>query len=135
MAVALAMVLYDPRVLVWDLGFQLSFAALLGIVYFKPWLEKKLTLKKSLWMDVVLMTITAELAVFPLLFFYFGKFSFWGLVANPLIELLIPMTMLLGFATGLLGFISYHFSFLVAGLVNIILAYELAVINLFAISF
>jgi competence protein ComEC len=134
-AVALVMVLYDPRVLVWDLGFQLSFAAIIGIIYFKSWLEKKLGIKKSLWWDAVLTTIAAELAVFPLLFFYFLKFFLWGLIANPLIELFIPMTMLLGFTAGLLGFVSYHLSLLVAGLVNIILAYELAVINLFAISF
>lgn len=139
MAAALVMILFDPRALVWDLSFQLSFAALMGIVYIKPWLERKFKLDKierkstrGFIKDAILVTISAELAVFPLLLLRLGRFSPWGLIANPLIEFFIPATMVLGFLTGLLGFISYHFSFLAAGLVNILLTYELAIIDLFS---
>src|SRR3989344_7151902 len=38
---ALVMIFFNPRVGVDDVGFQLSFAALLGIIYLYPFLEKK----------------------------------------------------------------------------------------------
>ena len=43
---ALLMVLFNPKILRFDIGFQLSFAALIGIVYLAPSIQKFLRLKK-----------------------------------------------------------------------------------------
>jgi len=54
------MVLYNPKILVFDIGFQLSFLALLGIVYLKPALQKLSRMKESpgflSWRDNLLTT-------------------------------------------------------------------------------
>ncbi|MEK7146656.1 MAG: ComEC/Rec2 family competence protein, partial [Patescibacteria group bacterium] len=39
-AAALLMTLANPRVIIFDWGFQLSFAAVLGLIYLRPWLMK-----------------------------------------------------------------------------------------------
>ncbi len=129
---ALIMVLFNPKVLVFDLGFQLSFLALMGIVYLKPILEGYLPklLKKKLWLkDEILTTVSAEAVVLPVLFLKLGYASPWGIISNPLIALFIPLTMGLGFLTGAAGFISYYLSLPLGWLVNILLTYELAVIK------
>ena len=128
---ALAMVLYDPKILVFDLGFQLSFLALLGIIYIKPFLEK-ITRWKS---EIVWPTIAAQLAVLPLIMIKFGGFNPLSPLANILIAPAIPYTMALGFMAGTTGFASYHLSFLIAWFANIFLTYETIIINLFAVSF
>ena len=128
---ALAMVLYDPKILVFDLGFQLSFLALLGIIYIKPFLEKISRWKN----DLVWPTIAAQLAVLPIIVIKFGGFNPLSPLANILITPAIPYTMALGFIAGTTGFVSYHLSFLTAWFANVFLIYETIIINLFAISF
>lgn len=101
------MVFLNPFILVFDIGFQLSFLAVLGLIYFYPVLEsraKKLPeiagLKESL-----LMTISAQMLVFPLIIYYFNQFSLVSLPANILVLPLMPLTMLSGFLTGTGGLI------------------------------
>lgn len=130
-AAALAMILVNPKVLVFDLGFQLSFLAIIGIAYLKPILDRTLK-KKFIGKKEILSTIAAETMVLPLLFLKLGQFTFAGIFSNPLIAYFLPLTMGLGFLTGAVGFISYYLSLPLAGLVNILLTYELAIINLTA---
>lgn len=127
-AAALIMVLFNPKFLVFDLGFQLSFLALMGIVYLKPVIKK--FLKYNFWLkEEIITTLSAEAAVFPMLILKLGNASFLGIISNPLIALFIPLTMGLGFLTGALGFISHYLSLPFGWLVNILLTYELAVIE------
>jgi len=130
---ALIMVLFNPKILVFDLGFQLSFLALLGIIYFQPKLEKisgYWVLKKYAW-----PTIAAQIAVLPLIILKFGRFNPLSVLANFLILPLVPSTMYLGFIVGFLGFIAQSVSLLLAQLVNFLLTYEISVINFFAFNF
>ncbi len=106
-AAAGLMVFLNPFILVFDIGFQLSFLAVMGLVYVYPILERKAQklpemagLKESL-----LMTISAQTLVFPLLIYYFHQFSLVSLPANILVLPLMPLTMLFGFLTGVGGLI------------------------------
>ena len=129
------MVLINPRVLVFDVGFQLSFLALLGIVYLSPAIKKLFRLSEESgffsWRENFLTTLSAQLAVAPLLILSFGKFSPLSLLANVLILWIIPLTMSLGFILAAVGFISYYFSLIFSWFVNLFLAYELFVIRFF----
>lgn len=137
---ALVMVLFDPKILVFDVGFQLSFLAILGMVYLKPALEARFSwptkkiwggwLRKNFW-----ITFSAQVAVLPLLVLRFGQFNPFSLLANLLVAEAIPYTMALGFLTGVLGFFSYQLSLAAAWTANILLTYEILVINFFAFSF
>jgi len=136
---AFLMVLWNPRLLVFDLGFQLSFAALLGIVYLVPELKRWLGVNDGgllQWKENAVTTIGAQFAVAPLLLGTFGTFSLSSFLANILILSAVPLTMSLGFLIGGLGFISEFLARIVALLVDVLLAYELWIIDLFSkISF
>ncbi|MDD4995019.1 MAG: ComEC/Rec2 family competence protein [Patescibacteria group bacterium] len=98
----------NPRVLMFDAGFQLSFISTVGLVYLAPLLEpwfsrvpKILGLQESLT-----STIAAIVATAPLIIFQFSRFSLIAPVANLLILPAVPITMALGFAAVLIGFVA-----------------------------
>lgn len=128
------MVIYDPRILRFDLGFQLSFAALLGITFISPALQKLLNRSKDNLSEIkeqALTTFSAELAVMPLIVFNFSYFSILGVIANIFILWLVPPLMLLGFIFAILSLIAEPLGFALSWLLQIILSYMLSVIKLF----
>jgi len=88
---ACLIVLFKPQALRYDIGFQLSFAAVLGLIYVKPLIDKlfKLNLYKQYWRELLTMTLAAQVATLPLSIYYFGQISAVGIVANLLI---VPIT-------------------------------------------
>ncbi|MBT9170974.1 MAG: ComE operon protein 3 [Actinobacteria bacterium] len=135
---AFLMILDNPMVLSFDTGFQLSFMALLGIVYLQPAIKKFLKIKEGddwsgflAWKENLLTTLSAQLAVLPLLVLYFGNFSIVSLLSNILILSVIPLTMALGFILGFIGFISYELSLIFGWFVNLLLAYKTFIIKFF----
>lgn len=132
---AFLMVLANPKILRFDIGFQLSFAALLGIVYLMPAINKFFKTEKETgllnWKENLITTLSAQMAVFPILVSSFGEFSFLSLISNVLILSFIPLTMGLGFILGFLGMVSYSMSLVFSPIVNLFLSYELFIISLF----
>ena len=129
------MALGNPKILKFDIGFQLSFLALIGIVYLMPAVKKffKVNDEKGIldWKENFLTTVSAQLAVISVLIRSFSNFSFISIVANVLILGFIPYTMTLGFILGAIGFISYPLSLVFGWFVHIFLSYEIFVINFF----
>lgn len=105
---AALMALINPLVL-WDVGFQLSFTATLGLVVFAAplqlWANTHLEahlptewaarLKVPL-SDYVLLTFAAQIFTLPLLLYYFGRLSLVALPANLLVLPLQPAILILG---------------------------------------
>lgn len=97
-ASALVLVLLDPLVL-FDIGFQLSYLAVFGIVLIQPPLENMLSVKnkflKWAW-TLFTVSIAAQLITFPLSVYYFEQFPtlFWlsSFVAIPATTLIIWLT-------------------------------------------
>ncbi len=132
---ATVMVLWNPTILTGNVGFELSFLSLLGIVYLSPALKKLFCYSNPGflgWKECAITTLSAQLAVMPILIITFGKFSATAIFANIAILETVPFAMFLGFLLAILGFISCYIAFFCAQLVGIILFYELAMIRLFA---
>ncbi len=131
---AFVMVVWNPRILVDDIGFQLSFCAVLGLAYLAPILERRLTripeflkLKESF-----ISTISAQAAVLPLVLVSFHQFSIVAPLVNVLVLPLIPLAMLFGFAVGVTGFVSAGLAQLCAYPLWLVTAYQLSLIEYFA---
>jgi competence protein ComEC len=91
---SIAMTLADPHIL-WDVGFQLSFMATLGLMlYVEPWsrwseqrlqprigsdLARRVT---RLLAEVLFATVAATLLTLPVMALHFGQLSLIGLMAN-----------------------------------------------------
>ena len=133
---AFFMALWNPFVLAYDIGFQLSFAALLGIIYLKPAIERLLHMSRAKgffsWREHMITTVSAQFAVLPLLLFHFESFSVAGFFTNVLILPVIPHTMFLSFITGVAGFVSGVLASSIGFLLHAILTYELTIIQFFA---
>ncbi|MEP4534231.1 MAG: ComEC/Rec2 family competence protein [Cyclobacteriaceae bacterium] len=81
---AFVLLLYDPF-LIHSVGFQLSFAAVFGIVFLQPKLVRLLMPNTKvmlyLW-QITCVSISAQLATFPLTVYYFHQFPTYFLVSN-----------------------------------------------------
>ena len=135
---AVCMTLLDPSIIRYDIGFELSFASLLGLVYIEPFLREKVFTKfvshESLldWRENFITTLAAQIAVMPLLLIIFNQASLLGIFANTLILPFVPLTMFFGFLLSGIGLISPNIGYLLAQCVYLLLHYELAVIKIFA---
>lgn len=145
------MVYLNPRVLVWDLGFQLSFAATLGLIYILPILQhyfvpdeeekefvygqvnSKALVKSLKSVKLILATtLAAQIAVLPILVVNFGQLSLIAPLANILVLPAIPLTMLVGFLGVLGGLIFLPLGQLLGWVSWLLLTYEIKIIELLA---
>jgi len=83
-ASAFILLVYNPFYL-WDAGFMLSYAAVLGIVaFFKPvynWFYLKNKLLNIVW-KATAVSIAAQILTIPIILLYFHQFPFTFLLAN-----------------------------------------------------
>lgn len=132
-AAAALMVFFNPKLLRFDIGFQLSFAATAGIIFLQPFIAERLAkIKWQFFRQLLATTLAAEIAVTPMLMFYFGGVSLVAPLVNVLIVPSIAAAMLFGFVTAILGFISTKLAFLVFPFAWALLAYNLWVVSRFA---
>jgi competence protein ComEC len=135
------MIYFNPKILAWDVGFQLSFIATLGLVYLSPilqsWLGKKSDKdepqKSPLgWREILVATLSAQIAVMPLLLINFGQLSLIAPLANLLILFFIPITMLFGFLAGLAGIFWLALGQILAWPAWLLLTYEIKITEFLA---
>lgn len=131
---AFVMILFNPMILRFDLGFILSFLSLAGMTYLAPIADSFITFKKE-WLqktkNIFFETFCAQAAVLPILIVYFGGFSAVGVISNILILPLIPFTMFIGFITGLLGIIWTPIAQMFSVFLSLPLKFEVGVIDFF----
>ena len=104
----LAILIFDTNQL-FDVGFQLSFIAVFGIFWLNEpilkYLPKPKNTVQNFFVNVVSISIAAQLATLPLVIYYFHQYSLISVIANlvviPFSEVIIIfallMTILLGF--------------------------------------
>ncbi len=109
---AIVMSVISPSVL-WDVGFQLSFAATLGLILYAEPLQDWFVRTTSRWLgdglaerlaepvgEYVLFTLAAQLTTLPLIAYYFRRISLVSFITNPVILPVQPAVMILaGLAT------------------------------------
>lgn len=128
------MILHNPFTLVFDVGFQLSFAAVLGLIYLYPLINQKLNKFPEFGglKEILSMTLSAQIAVAPLLIYYFGNFSLLSLPTNILILPFVPVAMLLGFLAGLGGTIFLPLGQIIGYAAWAITTYQIEVVKIFS---
>ncbi len=98
-AAAVLILLCSPRA-VTNVGFQLSFLAVLGMLLFLPVSEKIIVVKNPVLRflrDTIRISVAAQILTTPLMLYYFGQFPTYFLLANLVVDLPSTLTMYLGF--------------------------------------
>ena len=91
---AFIMLLYNPFYL-FDVGFQLSYSAVIAIVLLQSRLQRILLLKnrflKAIW-SLITVSVAAQMGTLPLVVYYFNQFPNYFILTNLLV---IPLTYLI----------------------------------------
>ena len=132
--VAFGMVLWNPFLLSFDTGFQLSVLATLGLIWFTPifsehlkWITAKFALR-----EIAATTLGTQLAVLPLLMYQNGQLPLFSLPANLLALIAIPPAMAASTIASLAGLIAEPIAPVIAFPAYLLLTYIIDVAKFFA---
>lgn len=105
--VAAATVLINPSFAWGDLGWQLSFAAFVGVMVVAPLAQRYFfgEKKPGTVRQILGETVAAQFVTLPILVLAFGQFSNVAVVANLLVLPFVPLAMLLTFIAGIASLI------------------------------
>lgn len=102
--ISFLILIFSPLTL-FDIGFQFSVLATLGLLYISKPLEDKLTFLPTFLSSIVAMIISAQIMVLPLQIYHFGQLSYLFLPANLITVLFVDLITYLSIISIILGFI------------------------------
>lgn len=131
---ATLMVIHNPYILFFDLSFQLSFMATLGLIYVSPVFFKwfKFIPERFGLREIISATIGVQAFVLPFIIYKMGNLSLVAPFTNTLVLPFVPITMFFGFLTGVFGFISQIFAVPFGFIAYVLLKFEIFVVELFS---
>lgn len=143
LAVALLMCLWNP-LYIWDVGFQLSFFATLGLIlYAEPFSQfangiitkyfPASTAERfaELFSEFVLLTLAAQLTTIPIMAYHFQRISLVSFLANPFILPAQPAVMILGGLAVLLSLVWFPLGQIAAWVAWPFVVYTIRMVELF----
>ncbi|MGZ9223513.1 MAG: ComEC/Rec2 family competence protein [Anaerolineales bacterium] len=143
LAVALGMTLVNPLFL-WDVGFQLSFFATLGLIlYADPFSQfaNKIIIRyfptsaaekfAELFSEFVLLTLAAQVTTIPIMAYHFQRISLVSFLANPFILPAQPAVMILGGLAVLLSLIWFPLGQIAAWVTWPFVVYTIRLVEIF----
>ena len=136
---ATVMLVQNPLLLKLDVGFQLSFLAVMGIIYLMPifqyyflkWFPVEWSSVKTLG-GLLSMTLAAQVFTLPILIYNFGYVSLVAPFTNVLVVPLLPYIMISGFIFGLSGMILQPLGWVLSWPSWLLLTYLVKVIDFFS---
>ena len=129
---ALILMCMDPLVL-FDIGFQLSFVATWALFYVAPAFEEKIKgfVPDSL-ANLISISIAPTIATTPIILYNFAQVSIVSFITNFLILPWIEVTVILGFASTVIGLIFLPLAYVINNTLTLLLAVLNGIINYFS---
>lgn len=127
-ASAFLLLLINP-LMIMEVGFQLSYAAVLAIVSIYPILSKRIWIKNKFLQkirDILIVSLAAQIGTFPLAIYYFHQFPLYFLLTNLFVVSFAGFIIYLGFLFFILSSIPYVNEF-----AALLLKYSIKVLNAF----
>ncbi|MCX6720073.1 MAG: ComEC/Rec2 family competence protein [Candidatus Staskawiczbacteria bacterium] len=120
------MLAFNPLYLFYDAGFQLSFLAVMGLIYIEPFI------RKFLFIRILSATFAAQIFTLPIMIYNFGNISFVAPITNLLVLPIVELLMILGFLVSVAGIFSNIFAWVLFVPCWFLLTYFVKVIDLFS---
>ncbi len=130
--IAALMLLFNPFLLLYDAGFQLSFLAVLGIIFFNSFFKDLFSFLPSFFKEITAVTFSAQVFTLPLLIYQFGTFSLATPLSNLFVLPIVYWIMILGFVFLFLGLLSSSLAFILSFPCFILLSYLSFVADIFS---
>lgn len=125
-ASALALLIYNPFLL-WDVGFQLSYSAVLSIFIFNDpiakWWQPTAWLPQKIW-QMLSVTISAQILTLPFVVYHFHQFPVYFLLAN-----LVAVPLSGWILYGLIGLLALSWWSWLAGYIGVICSWSIGIMN------
>ncbi|MDP1625427.1 MAG: ComEC/Rec2 family competence protein [bacterium] len=130
---ALVMVVHNPRVLAFDISFQLSFLATLAIIFVSPLIKERLgfVTERFAVRETLAMTLGTQIFTLPFIVWKMGEISLIALIPNLLVLPIVPLAMLGGFLAGTAGLIWEPLGLPFAWATDAMLSYSVVVVEYF----
>ena len=133
---AIIFLLINP-LLVFDIGAQLSFSAVYGILFLYPIIQNSIIKRIHVKLYKFIMTsmavsFSAQLFVSPLLIYYFHRLPTLAVISNLIIVPIASITIFLLFFCLIIGTFSFMLAKMIAVLISILLSILIIISKLFA---
>ncbi len=99
-ASAFLLLLINPLMLM-EVGFQLSYSAVLGIISIYPILRKRIYVRSKILQkirDILIVSLAAQMGTFPLAIYYFHQFPLYFLLTNLVVVSFAGIIIYVGFS-------------------------------------
>lgn len=130
------MLLINPLLLFYDVGFQLSFLAVMGLIYLEPFIKdflKIFTKKKAEnLISIISTTFAAQIFTLPIMVYNFGNISLVSPITNLLVLPIVSGLMIFGFLSSILGVASQFLGWIVSIPCWFLLTYFVKIIDFFS---
>ncbi|MDO8486369.1 MAG: ComEC/Rec2 family competence protein [Candidatus Staskawiczbacteria bacterium] len=133
------MVAFNPLLLLYDVGFQLSFLASMGIILLNPFFKdlfRKFAFSKNNkaenLLSIISTTFSAQIFTLPIMIYNFGNVSLVSPITNLLVLPIVSGLMILGFLSSILGIASQFLGWIISMPCWFLLTYFIKVIDIFS---
>jgi competence protein ComEC len=116
----LLLLIFNP-LFIFDVGFQLSYAAVLSILLFQPFYSKFYISKNKIIgyiTDLFLVSLTAQLGVLPLILLYFKQIPTLFLLANLVVIPVATVILILGVITLFFNFVALPIALILGRIIS-----------------
>lgn len=132
MIAAMFMVLQNPLILRFDVGFQLSFLAVMGMAYFAKPIERRMGFVSKWAREPLAITLAAQIFTLPILIYNFGYVSLYAPITNLLVEPVVSFITIYGFVLAIAGALAAELGWLLFFPMWLALSYLLKVTDFFS---
>jgi len=131
---AFFMSLWNPWILLVDVGFHLSFLATCGLIYVAPLIERFFVfLPESFSVrESAVMTMAAQILALPIILLHFNNLSVVSPLANIFVLPFIPFAMLFGFFAVVFSFVNFFLGQLFGFFAYVILSIVIFLVSFFS---
>jgi competence protein ComEC len=131
---AALMLFFNPLLLALDAGFQLSFLAMLGLIYVSPVLSKLLNNVPDIFQIkyALVATLSAQALTLPVIIYNFGRIPILSPIVNIMITPLLSLVTILGFFSVFCGIFSQILGQIIGFPVYLMLSYILGAVDFFS---
>lgn len=105
---AFLMLIINPKLLLFDIGFELSFLAVIGLIYLSPIINRAVAGWPNVFglREIIATTLAAQIMTLPLIIFYFKIISLVALLTNILVLPIISFVTIYGLVNILIATVS-----------------------------